>query len=267
MVVRNAECQGYPFIEAARTALAVCDELLISDGYSTDRTWEGLRALRDAFPGRVQLFRDRWPGEHNRGGIIAQATNRLRRRCRGEYCFSVQASEIVSEVVAKEVRGLPARYPGVEVFALYYVLLLGPHMVWTEGWRYRLFRNIPDIVAVGGAEDFANAIPRRCPAARCVLSEPLYHYRAVCPANYLVKLRMVSPRTEAWEDELRLAEEAARETDGAPVEAFWERVSALMATAHETTDEAPTIMRPVFRKWRYSLDDSLSELESASAVP
>ena len=38
MIVKDVLRQGYPFVEAIASALPICDEFLISDGYSTDGT-------------------------------------------------------------------------------------------------------------------------------------------------------------------------------------------------------------------------------------
>ncbi len=34
--IRNGIVQGYPFLETIASALPICDEFLVSDGYSTD---------------------------------------------------------------------------------------------------------------------------------------------------------------------------------------------------------------------------------------
>lgn len=56
---------------------------------------------------------------------------------------------------------LPVIRPDVEVFALRHRGMVGPHLIWTEKWRRRLFRNIPDIVAVGDAYEVSHVLPRR----------------------------------------------------------------------------------------------------------
>ena len=45
MVVRDVYKQGYPFVSAIASALQVCDEFLISDGYSTDGTFEIIQEI------------------------------------------------------------------------------------------------------------------------------------------------------------------------------------------------------------------------------
>src|SRR5579885_2218265 len=78
MILKNVVSQGYPFIEAITAALPICDEFLISEGYSSDKTWEALQILERKFSGKVRLFRDEWRGKTERGEILATMTNLLK---------------------------------------------------------------------------------------------------------------------------------------------------------------------------------------------
>jgi hypothetical protein len=78
MVVHNVVSQGYPFIEAIRAALLICDEFLISDGFSTDGTWEALKVLAATYPGQILLFQDPWVESDRDGRVIAEMTNVVR---------------------------------------------------------------------------------------------------------------------------------------------------------------------------------------------
>jgi hypothetical protein len=279
MIVRNVERQGYPFLEAARSALAVCDELLISDGFSEDRTWEGLVALEEVFEDRVKLFRDNWPGPENTRDVVGKMTNRVRRRCQGDWCLSVQANEVLHEAGAASLAALPVRHPGIEIFTLPYLIMMGPSLVWTHNWRRRLFKNIPDIVALGDAYEVGEVLPRVAPTMYVSLPEPIYRYRALFPVNYVTKLQAKNPSSRLLEKELRLAAptllEAAGDSD--PVDSFWRRTrfnlengmwegeaagADLPPRCVGTTDESPAVMRHLVGAWRYRLEDSLEALTS-----
>ena len=60
MIVKDALKQGYPFVEAIASALPICDEFLVSDGYSTDGTYEALQKISKANP-KVKIHRYKWP--------------------------------------------------------------------------------------------------------------------------------------------------------------------------------------------------------------
>jgi hypothetical protein len=282
MMVRDVASQGYPFIEAATAALAACDELVISDGYSRDRTWEGLIAVRDVFGDRVRLYQDRWPGGANRGSTLATVTNVARRRCAGQYCLMVQANEVVHEHSAQPLRELPIAYPGLDIFELRYLLLMGP-LVAANTLRRRLFRNRPDIVAVGDAYDVDSVEPGRpVTTAPVPLPEPVYRYRAISPTGYVAKLRAIRPRTRLWATELELAERALGAAAGAadPAACFWMAVRDYLAEdswlrasegtswprgALRSIERAPAAVRPLLGRWRFDLDDSLAWLAAQGA--
>jgi glycosyltransferase involved in cell wall biosynthesis len=50
MIVKDVLSQEYPFVEAIAQALPICDEFLISDGYSTDGTYEVLAEISTSNP-------------------------------------------------------------------------------------------------------------------------------------------------------------------------------------------------------------------------
>jgi hypothetical protein len=203
MVLRNAVSQGYPFIEAIAAALPICDEFLVSDGCSTDGTWEALQLVLEAVcPGKIRLFQDEWRGSTERGGVIATMTNVLKPRCRFDYCLNIQGNEIVHEAAAAQSRDLPTLYPEAEMFRLPFLTLLGTGLTWHADFRRRLFKNSRYIVSKADGYDCGYeprlfwAQPRklyryilhRSGDQLIYLPKPIYRYRALFPKPYLIKL-------------------------------------------------------------------------------
>jgi len=153
MIARNLVTQGYPFLEAITAALPVCDEFLVSEGFSSNETWAALQWLQQKYPDKLKLFRDEWRGGQWRGQVIAVMQNVLLERCRGAYALSVQANEVLHEAAYAELRALPALYPGVEIFNLPFYHLLGSHILWAVDFRKRLFKNKPYIRSLGDGYD------------------------------------------------------------------------------------------------------------------
>jgi glycosyltransferase involved in cell wall biosynthesis len=251
MVVRDVASQGYPFIEAIASAIPICDEFLVSDGYSTDGTWEALQILGTIYPGKIQLFRDRWRGSTRHGGIIATMTNVLKRRCRFEYCLNLQANEIVHEAAAAQIRDLPMLYPDADLFRLPFLTLLGTSVTWLVDFRRRLFRNLPYVVSKADGFDCGYE-PRRMwnqprklfryllhrTGERLVyLDRPFYRYRAVFPEQYLRKLEQHA---------LLYQHDYQREL------AFARRVWAITDVINQTPDDFWNAMREFFDNatWR-----------------
>ena len=64
-IVKDVLRQGYPFVEAIASALPICDEFLISEGYSTDGTYEVIQRIV-SLNKKVKVFRQHWPAANNR---------------------------------------------------------------------------------------------------------------------------------------------------------------------------------------------------------
>jgi hypothetical protein len=147
MIVKNGLSQGYPFVEAIASALPICDEFLISDGYSTDGTYEVLQKL-PALNKKIVLSRDEWP----KTGLfaIAQVSNVLRWKCRGKHLFYMQAAEVVHEENLNVIKSLPEMYPDTETFCFPYVTVIGDYKIADEA-RLRFCQNLPWLEATGDA--------------------------------------------------------------------------------------------------------------------
>jgi glycosyltransferase involved in cell wall biosynthesis len=148
MIVKDVLSQEYPFVEAIAQALPICDEFLISDGYSTDGTYEVLAEISKLNP-KIKVYRDHWP-PLNSLSVLRDVTNILRRRCTGRYIFYVQANEVVHEQSAMVIKELPEMWPNVMFFSLPYIQLVGT-VRFTEEFRGRLAKNYDFIEAVGDA--------------------------------------------------------------------------------------------------------------------
>jgi hypothetical protein len=294
LIVRNGVTQGYPFLEAIQAALPVCDEFLVADGWSDDGTWEALERLRDAYPGQVTLFRDRWVRDDMHA--IAAMTNVLLRRCRFEYCLNLQANEIIHEATIAQLRALPALYPGTDMFRLPFLNLMGRSLAWYVDFRRRLFRNRAAIVSRGDGFDvgYRTAALWREPSTlrrfllrregeRIVyLRRPVYRYRGLGPVDFIAKLdtrrRMTDGQSSAeWRFAGALLERINERTG--TTDEFWSAMQPYFEStmweneepgarqampqrclpASEAAD-APSLMRPLFDAWRYPLNDSLARL-------
>jgi len=148
MVVRDVLSQGYPFVEAVASALPICDEFLISDGYSTDGTYEVVKRISDLNP-KIKVFKQKWPDKKDIN-VLADITNELRVKCRFEYIFSVQANEVIHEKSVPFIKALPQMFPDVESFSFPYLQLLNKYKL-AEEFRLRFAKNLPSIVAEGDA--------------------------------------------------------------------------------------------------------------------
>ncbi|MCW3983691.1 MAG: hypothetical protein NWE96_06810 [Candidatus Bathyarchaeota archaeon] len=148
MIVKNVLEQGYPFVEAIASALPACDEFLVSDGYSTDGTFEILEKIAKA-NSKVKVYRYRWPDKKDMT-VLADVTNEVRGRCQHEYIFSIQANEIIHEQTANYIKVLPSIYPDVNTFSFPFVQLLNTRKL-NEEYRFRFSKNLPEVIAIEDA--------------------------------------------------------------------------------------------------------------------
>jgi hypothetical protein len=216
MVLKNVLKTGYPFVESIAASLPICDEFLISDGFSTDGTFEVLEKI-SKINKKVKIHRQEWPNT-KKYSVIAEVTNALRAKCIGDYIFSIQANEVVHEDSVDFIRTIPEICPQVNTFSLPFIHLVRDYRFF-EDFRLRFSKNLDNIVAVvdawtlGPSESFTKSEtlrglrhPRRMlqyiykgvewtygnscvsPLSRAMyLPKPMYRYWSLFPVDYLEK--------------------------------------------------------------------------------
>lgn len=93
--IRNGIERGYPFIEAIATLAALCDEVVVAVGNSTDGTREAIVAAGFS---NVRILDTVWDDTNRTGGTeLARQTNIALRNARGQWCLYLQGDEIIHE--------------------------------------------------------------------------------------------------------------------------------------------------------------------------
>lgn len=227
MIIKNVLKQGYPFVEAVASALPICDEFLISEGYSSDGTFEIVEKMAK-LNRKIKVFRQEWPSS-KRFSILAEVTNSIRKKCKFDYILSLQANEIIHEDSTEFVKCLPQIFPDVQTFSFPFWHFV-PGFKLYEDFRLRFSKNLGRINATGDAwslglsksfvrfEVFRSMRnPRRLlryfgrgvqwsyandcsnPTSRAIyLPKPVFRYWSLFPKNYLEKV-------EAHEEMFNLA--------------------------------------------------------------
>jgi hypothetical protein len=105
-VVRNGVRMGYPFIESIKSILPLVDEFVIGVGQSDDETKAQILAIDDP---KIRVFDAIWDTSKTKGGLIlSEKTNEALDQCRYDWCFYLQADELVHEM------DLPQIYRAIE---------------------------------------------------------------------------------------------------------------------------------------------------------
>jgi hypothetical protein len=159
---RNAEKLYYPVAESIRSILPICDEFVITigKGDDDDRTREEVAAIGDP---RVRIIDTEWTDRSKlRGHVHGQQTNIALRECTGDWCFYIQADEIVHEryldTVRERCRELQG-VPDVEGLLFRYKHFWGDyeHYIVSHAWyphEIRMIRNGVGIESWGSAQSF-----------------------------------------------------------------------------------------------------------------
>lgn len=148
MIVKDVLKPGYPFVEAIAAALPICDEFLLSDGYSVDGTFEIVERIAKLNK-KIKIFRHKW-STAKKLTVLAEVTNELRKECKYDYMLSVQANEIIHEESAGFIKALPEMLPQTFTFSFPYFQMLANHK-FAEEFRLRFSKNLPGIIAIGDA--------------------------------------------------------------------------------------------------------------------
>ena len=120
-IVRNAVRYDYPIVESIRSLLPLVDEMIVAVGDSTDSTREHVLSIDSP---KLRIIDTVWDEQLRRGGqVLAQQTNLALDACSGDWCFYLQADEVIHEqdydriqqamhtnVARRQVEGLSFRY-------------------------------------------------------------------------------------------------------------------------------------------------------------
>ena len=100
--IRNGFEFGYPFLEAFRSILPICEELVVTVGDSHDGTREAIAGLD---PAKIRIVDTVWDMNLRQGGqIFAQQANAALDQIRGRWGFHIQADEVIHENDLERVR-------------------------------------------------------------------------------------------------------------------------------------------------------------------
>jgi len=190
-VIRNGLLQGYPFWESLSSALPFADEIVISEGFSTDDTYKYIMKFAEMHGDKVRVFRDDWKRHKSGcGEVITKISNIAMSRCDAEWIYYLQADEVIHEENAPFVRNI-ATYHSHEFNAVSF-----PFYHFIDSWKplekgraydeaIRMVKNDKAISLIGDGWNFGGAIQPICPAG--LSPKPIYHLGWVFPENCDVK--------------------------------------------------------------------------------
>ena len=139
-IARNLVKMDYPFVEAIRSALPICDEFIAVVGDSDDGTLEAVRRINDP---KIRILQTTWSDKVTpRKCILAQQTNLGLHLCRGDWAIYLQGNEILHESSLPALREQMETHkdnPAVEALLLERLTFWGDygHVVRTYPERFK----------------------------------------------------------------------------------------------------------------------------------
>ncbi|MBL7866083.1 MAG: glycosyltransferase family 2 protein, partial [Cyclobacteriaceae bacterium] len=95
-IIRNAVLLDYPVVEAIRSILPLCDEVVVAVGKSEDNTRELVRSIDP----KIRVIDTVWDDTQREGGrVLALETDKAFAGIAddADWCFYIQADEILHE--------------------------------------------------------------------------------------------------------------------------------------------------------------------------
>ena len=105
---RNTHKLCYPYVESIRSILPICDEFIIAVGDSADDTLNVIKSIQSD---KLKIIETVWDNTVKKGGIIlSQQTNIALKHCTGDWCFYIQADEVVHEKYLPVIKSTMENY-------------------------------------------------------------------------------------------------------------------------------------------------------------
>ncbi len=179
--IKDAITYDYPVVEAIRSIMPICDEVVVAVGKSGDDT----RKLIEGIDSKIRIVDTVWDESLREGGkVLAEETNKAFRAIgeEADWAFYIQGDEVIHEQYLEEVhRGMETHRdrPGVDGLLFKYLHFYGSYDYVGSSSRWyqneiRVVRNDKSIYSFRDAQGFRkgnNQILRVKP-----LEAYMYHY-------------------------------------------------------------------------------------------
>lgn len=228
--VRNGVKLGYPFVEAIRSILPLCDEVIVAVGNSTDYT---LDMVRNIDP-RVTVIETVWDDNLKEGGrVLAVETDKAFRAIPDKYdwCIYIQGDEVIHEKYFPVMREAMEKYVDnkkVEGFLFNYIHFFGSYAyvgINSAWYRHeiRIIRNDKNIFSYRDAQGFRKRPNEKLKVK--LLDAYIYHYGWVRYPEELkekekVKITLYNPDERAAEGHANYMNQYTYEKATEPVALF-----------------------------------------------
>ncbi len=249
--IRNAIKFDYPVVEAIRSILPLCDEVIVAVGNSEDATLSLIQSIDDP---KIKIIETQWDDSLRKGGrVLALETNKALAAVSSEsdWCFYIQADEVIHEKYHSGIRQALELFKNdarVEGFLFKYLHFYGSYdyvgssRKWYKN-EIRIIRNNIPIQSYRDAQGFRKKDNTKLRVK--VLDAFVYHYGWVKPPEAQQAKQLSFHKM--WHDEQWMQKNIP------DVAAFdYSQIDSLS----EFSDTHPKVMqeRIKARNWRFSFN-------------
>ncbi len=159
-MARNAQKYYFPIQESVRSILPICDEVIVALDDGEDQTRSLIENIGD---NKIKIFDRVWNQEdYVDGRILATETNFALSQCSGDWCFYIQADEVVHENDLQKIKAACQKYlldDEVDGLLFKYKHFFGDydHYLPVHGWyknEIRIIKNKRNICSIKDAQSF-----------------------------------------------------------------------------------------------------------------
>ncbi|HEY0298032.1 MAG TPA: hypothetical protein VGB84_02335 [Arachidicoccus sp.] len=161
-IIRNAVQYDFPVVESIISVLGFVDEFVVALGDSSDETEYLIKSINSP---KIKIINTNWDTDtySKEGQVYAHQTDIALRACTGDWCFYLQADEVLHENGIAIIKQACEKYlndTGVDGFLLNYVWLYGSYEKYIDSLHIaypkevRIVRNNPDIHSWRDAQSF-----------------------------------------------------------------------------------------------------------------
>ncbi len=180
--IRNAIRYDYPVVEAIRSILPLCDEIVVAVGNSDDNT---LNLIQNIDNNKINIIETIWDDSLREGGrVLADETNKAFRAIGKEpdWCFYIQGDEVMHEKYLPVVHDAMLKYKDcktVDGLLFNYLHFYGSYDYVGEAYRWyrreiRVIRNNKDIYSYRDAQGFRKGNNEKLRVK--LIDACMYHY-------------------------------------------------------------------------------------------
>lgn len=181
-IVRNAIKYDYPIVEAISSILPLCDEFIVAVGISEDATLDLIKGMAS---NKIRIIETVWDDTLRGGGrTFALETDKAFQAVSpdADWCFYVQADEVLHEKYHEEVRNAMQRHmedQNVDGLLFNYKHFYGSYDYVGESWGWyrreiRIVRNDKNIFSYKDAQGFRKKPNKKLNVK--LIDATLYHY-------------------------------------------------------------------------------------------